>query len=401
MPEHPTHTESRPYNPALDEPESTRPHACQYELRRRRPEFQKDVKLWCETWRSHEELAKAWRSMDAEARKGTRGKTITNLASEHADTLFAIRHGALRDIAWRGSPLSQYLHATPPFQPSPEDLKRMTACRAWKRDTTILCMLKWMLPAKSVEIRPPVDLVTFLNEAPPDEYQPELSPSEFEEHEKFGPVTLDQPWPKTSPFFRKEFISSINPGLTKGALMEVDLHKCVRSLLTVAELIPHENSPLSSSTIEGLREARQAIQAFALGPMTELANQNKCFLVPAGGIQSRRRIEAMLQAIRAKIPIYDERAFRKASFLGRANQWEAFLIAESLPRVNGHLDFYGTAKLLQARKHGAAIKNLTLSRLARQIEKDVRDRCRAIEHWIGCVYPVFDPKPYVSRLRRP
>jgi hypothetical protein len=401
MPEPLPYTESLPYNPALDEPEATRPYACRYELVRRQLEFQKDVKVWCETWRLREELCKEWRSMDADARKGPRGAALKHQLSECDDTLFAIRHGALRDIAWRDSPLYQYLHPSPPVHPSPEDFQRMTASRAWKRDRYVLCALKWMLPAKLVEPRPPVDPVSFLNEAPPDDYQPELSPSEFEEHKKFGPVSLDQPWPKTSPLFRKEFISSTTPGVTKGALMEVDLHKCASRLLKVAELIPNENSPLSASTIEGLREARQAIQAFALGLLTELANQNKCVLVPTSGIQPRGKLDTILKSFRANIKTYDERAFRKASFLGRANQWAAFLIAESLPRVNGHLDFYGTAKLLQARKHGAAIKNLTLSRLARQIEKDVRDRCRAIEHWIGCAYPVFDPKPYVSSLRRP
>lgn len=51
---------------------------------------------------------------------------------------------------------------------------------------------------------------------------------------------------------------------------------------------------------------------------------------------------------------------------------EVFLVAERLKSVNGHLDYYGTPKLLQLSKHGGDAGSIKLSRLAKELQKDVR-----------------------------
>src|SRR5438105_9855409 len=131
------------YNPVRDEPERTIYFACLWELLRRNPHFQTDVKLWVDSWNECEQLLAAREKMSVRQCQGQRGQSIHERLVQLTDQLFALAHGTLPFIEWEAVPLDEMKRPSNIVLPGK---RQLTAVRAWPRAEYVVCALEWMLP---------------------------------------------------------------------------------------------------------------------------------------------------------------------------------------------------------------------------------------------------------------
>ena len=154
MPDPSLPNESAIYNPAADEPDESRYWACIWELLRRHSEFQKDAKLWLDTWNEREVLVQQWDCLTETDRNGPLGKRNHDLRVDRTQTLFAIQNGTLPFITWRASTPSDIPHGLGQIERTDEEQANLLRRRGWHRAQFVLCALKWILPSKLAGLYP-------------------------------------------------------------------------------------------------------------------------------------------------------------------------------------------------------------------------------------------------------
>jgi hypothetical protein len=383
------------FNPAADAPEAEKPFALRWELLKLHPSFGKDAKVWTESWHTREALANNWKKLNEQERQSEEGRKLNEQLELLSEQLFAIFHGTLP--LYEPVALDSAQEATEHIAIDEENEKRRMKLRGWERAEFVLCALKWMLPAaKYIESPKREVLWKPRMGGKPEEYRPRLSAKDLKENEKFGPLTLSQSWTETSPGFRREFIHACTPGWKGDNVVRLDLNNWAYKLITIANLISPGGADHRRSSAEELTMAKNAILMLA-DTLNMLDSRFKCFLIPDDRVYSRSQFNMVIDEIEKYFQIFKDGSYRKNALLGRPNQWEARLTAESLPRVNGHLDYYEAAKILVKTPKGEELRKSKPSKLGQGWRREVEDRCNAIEHWIRCVYPFFNPKPYISR----
>ncbi len=385
------------YNPTREEQTDDKPHACLWELLRRNREFQLDSKIWVDSWNKCEDLLDIFGKLNDQQKHGKQGKKNQGRRIQLRNQLFAIKHGCLPYFVWEPTQPGQPANSV---EPTPQQLK---ATRAWKRAEYIHCALSWLLPP--VEWSAPLpstdtsDDRRIDNPDRPEEFRPELDSKQMEENRRYCPLHLDMEWPLTPPSFRQAFIRAATPGWEGDKVEEFDLHELAMRLLRIGSLIPSADSNYPPPSAQELEQAKHALYAVACGKLGMMRERFKCFIIPSSTTYRRSQFDQVIAEIEKHFEIYPDGLYPKASYLGRDNQWDAFLIAEDLPRKGQHLDYHETAREIVALREKMDVFDVK-SRAASKIEADVKDRCNAIEHWIRCVYPHLNPRPFVSRKGR-
>jgi hypothetical protein len=385
------------YNPARDESADATPFASLWELLRRNPGFQNDAKLWVACWHERERLFNLWDKVCVCQRGTKEAQANEQQRIQLSHQLFALKHGSIPFMSWVPAPLDKPKQPVKILSLTP---KQLGAARAWERADYVLCALSWMLPP--VEWHQQTDDTERRRSfsGRPEEYRPELALAELKENQSYGPLRLDMAWPQTPPGFRKRFIREATPGWEGDKVELLDLHDLAVRLASIANRIPLAGSLYPPPTPKELEEAHHALNTIAIGELQLLHSRFKCFLIPDGRRYPRSHFKQVIAEIETHFEIFPDGLYPKASFFGRANQWEAYLTAESLPRKKGEFDYHETAKRIVLAQEQKSARQLKISRLASKMESDVKDCCKAINHWIRCVYPHLKPEPFVSRKGR-
>lgn len=346
------------FNPATHKPDAERQFACRWELLRRHPEFRKDAEVWTQTWHAREALDRERNKLSEQERQSEGGRNLNEQLVRLSEQLFAMSHGSLPLVSCEPITVGTEEEGGKEFAADAEDQKKCLALRGWERAGYILCALKWMLPA--IEFKPAK------REHPwkprmagkAEEYRPQLIAKDLEENQKVGPLEFSQTWPETPPGFRRVFIHECTPGWKGDKVELLDLNTWAHELITIGNRISPGGVGYRRSTAAELKKVKDDIYAVAVDKLHMLASRFKCFLIPDGRVYPRSQFNLVIREIEKHFEIFNDGRYPKGAFLGRPNQWDAYLTAESLPPVNGHLDWYGAAKILVNTEKGKELRSL-------------------------------------------